>query len=202
MPINVQSSGFVEIFVALINGIPTLNAQGVVNKNVTIVPFGIGARAPQTQSVPSYFGVKSDQSGQQLNFDEGFAGAECMTTIEVTKWDEAVLQALGSVFNLAGDGDLVWSTADVGTLMNTEGFGTEIWFRYGRRKVAAMKALGMPDGYHYYGARLVGFTPKAGNEQNAAQLSWHHRAFLNKTNGNFYLRDRDMAAVSGLDAIL
>ena len=203
---SVFSSGIIECFVGILQGVPVINpATGQVDPNInnrfTPTLLGAGRVPPEPETVPKYFGVKSDLSGQELNYDDGFAGAECMVTFEMTIWDSVVLETVASAFNLIGESDMQWIDTDIGTLMVTEGYAFPVWFRAGRRNVPAMQALGMAKGYRYMGNRLMRFQEKRGNKENSMLLVFHSRATRNKVNDTWTLRDRDMTAVLNLDGV-
>lgn len=202
MSINTQSSGFVEVFVGLLQTVPTVNNLGIAKQQITPHRLGIGQTPPECQTVSSYFGVRSDMAGQQLNFDEGYAGSEAISHVELTQWDEEVLRVVASVFNLtsvsAAAGVLQWRDTDIGRLMVQEGYAIPIWYRNVRRNVPAQQAVGLAPGYRYVGSRLVQFVPRQGNRANSALCVWHHRAVRDKATGVWTLRDMDLTAVANL----
>lgn len=202
MSMNTQSGGFVEIFVGLLQGVPTVNSSGVVQQQITPRRLGIGQTPPEAQTVHSYFGIKSDMSGQQLDFDNGYSGSECVSHVELTQWDEGVLRTVASIFNIATTnalaGALRWHDTDIGRLVNQEGFGIPIWYRNVRRNVPAQQAAGLAPGYRYVGSRLIQFVPRQGNRANSALCVWHHRAVRDKATGIWTLRDMDLTAVANL----
>lgn len=203
MPGFIQSSGFIECFCGVLSGVPTVTAQRQLpQQQITPRFLGVGQTPPETQTIVSYSQVRSDMAGQQLAFDDLFAGAEATTQFELVQWDEDVLQTMATVFNiLDASGNMRWNDVDVGTAMMTEGFAIPLWFRYARRNVPAMDALSMPDGYHYYGSRLVQFVPRAGNKANSMLCVWHHRAQRDPATGIWRIRDKDLTAVATLPGV-
>jgi hypothetical protein len=164
--------------------------------------LGTAERFPRMSIRTGWEPVFNDLGGQRVPFDLLYEGQEAFVSVDLTRWNENVLQVMmaRAISTVPGlDGPL-----DIGTAMLTENAAGPLWllFPFGGVK-AAFNAPGsgpMPGGYRFPRAILAGPEDfeSMGTAPRKIRLIWHCLRFFNPQNGRFLLYDNNMAGVVGI----
>jgi hypothetical protein len=156
-------------------------------------------------------GVRNDLGGTKLDFDRAYEGSSALITLNLTRWNMPVLQALigmpNASFRLKTGPQVppyqagVNTIGDLGTLYFTELQAVCLWLQFGVKRSAARAGFYAPEegGMRFPVATLQSSSqPRSGTR--ARQYNLVYQALRNylPNQGSLVLYDEDMSAVANV----
>lgn len=182
---SLYSSGPVHIFC------------GIVGSGVQYL--GTGERAPKIRLNPEWDAVMNDLSGTKLPMDYIFEGEEAFVGVTLTRWNQPVLDILRTRTNRAAPPGFTLPT-DLGSLMVTEGLTVSLYLYFTFATKLAMVAAGMPAGYRFTSAFLMGPDDlERGTGPNKDQTMFHCVRAFDIVTGRMNLYDFNVGAMPAIN---
>lgn len=158
--------------------------------------LGTGERAPRVSRLREFEPVMNDLAGTRVPFDMLAEGQQALITVKLTRWDDAVLQAVEARSSAAPAGGIA-GPGSTGALMIAEGWAFPLWllYSYGPQGPAAKAAMGtLRPGFHFFATWLEGPQDGEGGTDPATELLVFH-AIEVYTGGTMSLYDYNLAGL-------
>jgi hypothetical protein len=137
--------------------------------------LGHSERGPSFQVRPQYSPVFVDLGGQNVPFDTVYDGEDAMVTVDLTRWNNGLLEIIQDKAGLTGPGSD--APGNIGTLMVTEGSAYQLYlhFPYAAKAAFSNQTNGaLPAGYRFRAAFLeTDDSPDLGTKAKKQHLVFH-----------------------------
>ncbi len=200
---NLYVTGPVHIFVSLPVGTytGTSGAFDPAAYPTTIYYLGTGEQAPIIQISPLYSPVGNDIAGDQIPFDDQYMGKTASAVVTLTRWNEAVAQALSNMPNSGDSVPGIDAAMDTGSLMQFEGGTFHTWFQFPYATKQFGTLFGMPAQYHFPACTMMPWTLAPGTKAKKRLFQIDAKRAYRAADAKFYLYDNLGYGVSGGTAL-